>query len=163
MTFEDELDFIPFLLSDTDEELDHAIRNRPRRDKGKEKASDELALGDRPGGQLRGEKSPPSRRERDGDRGSGKERERSRERNRRDRDRDIGKDIERNRGGDRDRGEDRHPGQTGTKRRYEMIFDNDDGYANKRQGTDPASKKAPWVAGLGWERCKNVAEMYVSI
>ena len=160
-TFEDGLDFIPFLLPDADEELDHAPRNH---DRGKEKARDDLPLDDRSKEQRR-ERSPLSRGERDRGRGSDKERERSRERNGRDRDRDRDKDKdkERNRNGDRDRGEDRHLEQNGTKRKYEMIFDPDDGYSNKRQRTDAASRKAPWVAGLNLERCKNVAEMYVSV
>jgi hypothetical protein len=44
-----------------------------------------------------------------------------------------------------------------------MIFDPDDGYSNKKQRTDAASRKAPWVTGLNWERCNNVAEMLVFI
>lgn len=65
-------------------------------------------------------------------------------------------DKERDRGkyyDDADRYDDRN--KSG-KRSYD---DYDDGYANKKQRTDAASRKCPWVAGLELERCSNVAEM----
>ncbi|KAF8625741.1 hypothetical protein AX17_006768 [Amanita inopinata Kibby_2008] len=45
------------------------------------------------------------------------------------------------------------------KRRYDMIFDFNDGYSNKRQRVDANSRKAPWLERFDWESCKNVAEM----
>jgi hypothetical protein len=43
-----------------------------------------------------------------------------------------------------------------------MVFAYDDLLSSKQQRFDPyPSKKAPWVSGLEWDRCKNVAEMCV--
>lgn len=160
--FEDEQDFIPFLLSDTSD--DDAPRDRSRKInsptrgmyKGERKTRDDVSFNEPPTEKYR-EQSPSSRKERERGRGNGKERERSQERGRRDLDREG--DEDRARDGDRSRGEDRHPERHGTKRKYEMLFDPRDGYSNKKQRSDAASRKAPWVAGLNWHRCKNVAEM----
>ncbi|TFY59950.1 hypothetical protein EVG20_g7606 [Dentipellis fragilis] len=38
-------------------------------------------------------------------------------------------------------------------------FDPDDGYENKKQRLDAASRKAPWVVDVDWDSCANVAEM----
>jgi hypothetical protein len=54
------------------------------------------------------------------------------------------------------RGRDRDSG-----RRRDRDSYGDDGYANKKQRTDAASRKAPWVADIDWDDCNNVAEMYV--
>lgn len=64
------------------------------------------------------------------------------------------------RGRDRERGRDgeRERGAKGKEREVER----DDGYASKKQRVDAASRRAPWVAEVEWERCANVAEMYVS-
>ncbi|EMD38132.1 hypothetical protein CERSUDRAFT_49354 [Gelatoporia subvermispora B] len=35
----------------------------------------------------------------------------------------------------------------------------DDGYANKKQRVAAASRRAPWLADVGWEGCTNVSEM----
>lgn len=67
--------------------------------------------------------------ERDWDRGKPRERERSRER-----------------------------GRDEKKRKHDAI-DFDDGYANKKQRMDAASRKAPWVYDIDWDGCKNVSEM----
>ncbi|EDR03218.1 uncharacterized protein LACBIDRAFT_142837, partial [Laccaria bicolor S238N-H82] len=59
--------------------------------------------------------------------------------------------------GKRDQGRDdvRHR----TKRKHDLLFDFDDGYANKKQRLDASSRKAPWVTGIDWDKHKNVAEM----
>lgn len=67
---------------------------------------------------------------------------------------DKGKRRERDDSRERDRG-----GQ-GTKRKYEMIFDeNPRDYRQRRQDYPPASRKAPWIADVAWDNCRNVAEM----
>ncbi len=48
----------------------------------------------------------------------------------------------------------------GRKRKVEE-FDFDDGYANKKQRVAAASRKAPWAQDVDWDKCANVAEMYV--
>ncbi|KAH9484478.1 Poly(A) RNA polymerase cid14 [Psilocybe cubensis] len=58
------------------------------------------------------------------------------------------------RGGDRDERDSSR--RSSGKRRHDEY---DDGYANKKQRVDAASRKAPWVNGLDLERCQNVAEM----
>lgn len=60
------------------------------------------------------------------------------------RDRDTAKSRERD-GGD---GKKRH-----------SDFDRNDGYNNKKERTDAASRKAPWVADVDWEGSTNVAEL----
>lgn len=47
----------------------------------------------------------------------------------------------------------------GRKRRHDEI-DYNDGYANKKQRTDAASRRAPWAVDVDWDRCNNVADMY---
>ncbi|EIN07011.1 Nucleotidyltransferase [Punctularia strigosozonata HHB-11173 SS5] len=88
------------------------------------------------------EDRPPVR---EWDKGKGRER---------DRDRDGDGDGERRR--DRDRDKDRD-GDFGRKRERERY--GDDGYVNKKQRLDAASRKAPWVADIDWDSCNNVAEM----
>jgi non-canonical poly(A) RNA polymerase PAPD5/7 len=46
----------------------------------------------------------------------------------------------------------------GRKRRHDEI-DFNDGYTNKKQRTDAASRLAPWAGDVDWERSKNVSEM----
>jgi non-canonical poly(A) RNA polymerase PAPD5/7 len=46
----------------------------------------------------------------------------------------------------------------GRKRKAE--FDRNDGYNNKKERTDAASRKAPWVAEVDWEGSTNVADLY---
>jgi non-canonical poly(A) RNA polymerase PAPD5/7 len=41
--------------------------------------------------------------------------------------------------------------------------DDEDGFANKKQRLDAASRRAPWVDVVDWEACTNVAEMCVSL
>ncbi|KAI9510267.1 hypothetical protein F5148DRAFT_617508 [Russula earlei] len=45
----------------------------------------------------------------------------------------------------------------GKKRKVE--FDRSDGYSNKKERTDAASRKAPWVTDVDWEESTNVAEL----
>jgi non-canonical poly(A) RNA polymerase PAPD5/7 len=45
-------------------------------------------------------------------------------------------------------------------RKRKADFDRSDGYDNKKQRTDAASRKAPWVADIDWEECTNVADLY---
>ncbi|KAG1756907.1 uncharacterized protein EDB91DRAFT_1095130 [Suillus paluster] len=48
----------------------------------------------------------------------------------------------------------------GTKRTYEMVFDEDSwDHRKRRQGYHPALRKSPWVAKVDWDGCRNVAEM----
>ncbi|KAG1734310.1 hypothetical protein EDB19DRAFT_1639124 [Suillus lakei] len=54
----------------------------------------------------------------------------------------------------------RDGGGRGTKRTYEMVFDEDvRDYRKRRQDFPPASRKAPWIAQVDWDGCHNVAEM----
>jgi non-canonical poly(A) RNA polymerase PAPD5/7 len=39
------------------------------------------------------------------------------------------------------------------------AYDANDGYANKKQRLDAASRRCPWVLDVEWEKCNNVAEM----
>jgi len=48
----------------------------------------------------------------------------------------------------------------GKKRKYDLVFDDDDLVQQRREKT---FRKAPWVTAVDWESCKNVAEMYVLI
>jgi DNA polymerase sigma len=75
---------------------------------------------------------------------------------------DKGKVGESSRDGARRRDNPREQDRNRGKRKHEMIFDLDDGYSNKKQRTDASSRKAPWVAGVDWDKCNNVAEMCVS-
>lgn len=58
---------------------------------------------------------------------------------------------------ERERGDERE--SAGRKRKVEEV-DFDDGYANKKQRVAAASRRAPWVNNVDWDRCANVAEMY---
>ena len=48
----------------------------------------------------------------------------------------------------------------GRKRKVEEV-DFNDGYANKKQRVAAASRRAPWARDVDWDKCTNVAEMYV--
>ncbi|EIW60204.1 uncharacterized protein TRAVEDRAFT_164816 [Trametes versicolor FP-101664 SS1] len=61
---------------------------------------------------------------------------------------------------ERERGDERE--SAGRKRKVEEV-DFDDGYANKKQRVAAASRRAPWVNNVDWDRCANVAEMYARI
>jgi non-canonical poly(A) RNA polymerase PAPD5/7 len=49
-------------------------------------------------------------------------------------------------------------GSGGKKRKAD--FNRNDGYNNKKERTNAASRKAPWVANVDWEGSVNVAELY---
>jgi non-canonical poly(A) RNA polymerase PAPD5/7 len=168
-----EEDFIPFVFPDeSDEEggpsgtYSKSGPGSPRgNDKGKGKAQDPISSPDaervdKPKGR---DQTPPRARDRERDRITVRERSRERERERsrdRDRNREKYRDRERDRDRDRDGYGDRN-GEGIHKRKYEMVFDPNDGYANKKQRTNASSRKAPWVVDLNWDRCNNVAEMCV--
>lgn len=61
---------------------------------------------------------------------------------------------------DKGKGKARDYEGSGRKRRHDEI-DFNDGYADKKQRTDAASRQAPWAADVDWENCNNVAEMCV--
>ncbi|TFY80031.1 hypothetical protein EWM64_g3977 [Hericium alpestre] len=83
----------------------------------------------------KGKESPrKERKEREWDKGKGKSR-----------------DWERDRERDRDRGS--------ARKRKADDYDADDGFANKKQRLDAASRKAPWTVDVDWDTCANVAEM----
>ena len=65
------------------------------------------------------------------------------------RERDWGKVRERSR---------EHGGGSVKKRKHDAV-DFEDGYANKKQRMDAASRKVPWVYDIDWDECRNVAEM----
>ncbi|KAJ6501894.1 hypothetical protein C8R45DRAFT_895053 [Mycena sanguinolenta] len=46
------------------------------------------------------------------------------------------------------------------KRKYDMVFDPNDGYQNKKQRTDARSRLAPWVDQVDWDGCENAAELF---
>lgn len=50
--------------------------------------------------------------------------------------------------------------QNGVKRPAEAMED-DDRYANKKQRTDASSRLTPWVNGVDWDGCRNLAELWV--
>ncbi|KAG2150705.1 uncharacterized protein EDB93DRAFT_1249720 [Suillus bovinus] len=52
-------------------------------------------------------------------------------------------------------------GGRGTKRTYEMVFDDEDlrDHRKRRQDFPPTSRKAPWIAKVDWDSCLNVPEM----
>jgi non-canonical poly(A) RNA polymerase PAPD5/7 len=60
---------------------------------------------------------------------------------------------------DKGKGKARERDGGGGKKRKADI-DQNDGYNNKKQRTNAASRKAPWVADFDWEGSANVAELY---
>jgi hypothetical protein len=51
-------------------------------------------------------------------------------------------------------------GGGGGGKRSKADFDRNDGYKKKKERTDAASRKAPWVNDVDWEGSANVAELY---
>ncbi|KAF8275075.1 Nucleotidyltransferase [Lactarius quietus] len=47
----------------------------------------------------------------------------------------------------------------GDSRKRKLDFDQSDGYNNKKERTNAASRKAPWVTDVDWEGSTNVAEL----
>ncbi|KAI0320708.1 hypothetical protein OF83DRAFT_1052529 [Amylostereum chailletii] len=85
------------------------------------------------------------------------------EERRRDKDRDRERRNEREwdrgkgKAGDWDRDAERD--ERKTRKRKVGDYDPDDGYGNKKQRLDAASRKAPWLENVEWEGCSNVAEL----
>ena len=50
---------------------------------------------------------------------------------------------------------------SGGGRKRKVDFDRNDGYNNKKERTNAASRKAPWIDDVDWEGSTNVAELYV--
>jgi hypothetical protein len=46
-------------------------------------------------------------------------------------------------------------------KRMLLEMEDDDGYANKKQRTDAASRLTPWIDYVKWDNCRNLAELYV--
>lgn len=61
-----------------------------------------------------------------------------------------------------DKGKGRAKESDSRKRKHDEV-DLNDGYANKKQRLDAASRRAPWAVDVDWDKCNNVAEMYVSL
>ena len=49
----------------------------------------------------------------------------------------------------------------GDSKKRKLEFDQNDGYHNKKERMNAASRKAPWVADVDWEGSTNVAELCV--
>ena len=71
-------------------------------------------------------------------------------------------DNEESRAGEQDRDTAKFRERDGgdSKKRKLDVYQND-GYNNKKQRMDAASRKAPWVTDVDWEGSPNVAELYV--
>ncbi|KAF9478502.1 hypothetical protein BDN70DRAFT_906733 [Pholiota conissans] len=144
-TFAEGDDFIPFSFSDSSEdEAGPSHRSSDRKGKGKEAERKRDNTNDT-GSEIVADNSLgkvverlKAEKERDDTRSKVRTSEREWDRGKSER---------------RDRRDDREPSR---KRKHE---DYDDGYANKKERLDAASRKCPWVNGLDLERCRNVAEM----
>ncbi|THH31115.1 hypothetical protein EUX98_g3085 [Antrodiella citrinella] len=55
-------------------------------------------------------------------------------------------------------GKDKEAEHAGRKRKVAEV-DLNDGYSNKKQRIDAASRRAPWAWDVDWDRCQNVAQM----
>ncbi|KAF9014210.1 hypothetical protein BDQ17DRAFT_1386693 [Cyathus striatus] len=58
-----------------------------------------------------------------------------------------------------DRGKSKEMNTNSSTGKYDLIFDEDDWYTNKKQRMDAATRRAPWVNDMNWDDCKNVAEL----
>jgi non-canonical poly(A) RNA polymerase PAPD5/7 len=56
---------------------------------------------------------------------------------------------------------DRDEESPGTKRKYELVFDEEDDWAYRRSQRyeRPVARMAPWVSQVDWDSCRNVGEM----
>lgn len=54
-----------------------------------------------------------------------------------------------------------HEGDSIAGRKRKADLDRNDGYNNKKERLDAASRKAPWVMDVDWEGSANVAELFV--
>jgi len=158
-TFEEGADFIPFASSDNEEEEEEdpgpSTRTYDRKGKGKERDEgevlDEPALTDSRERKSRRDQGEDSR---TSDRAKGKSRARDLSPRRSEREWDRGKKRERE-------DDERYERRNGSHKRKHDEYD--DGYANKKQRLDAASRKSPWVKGLDLDRCHNVAEMWANL
>lgn len=147
-TFSSSVDFIPFDDGDDDDKFtrtERQTRTDENQDSGKGKGK-ERERDDTPpmNDQSKRQPTPPIREW--------------------DRDKVPINDKDGKRIGGRNRDRDREDSRSGGKRKYdEMVFDFNDGYANKKQRTDASSRKAPWIRdmGLRLDKCNNVAELCV--
>ncbi|KIJ09079.1 hypothetical protein PAXINDRAFT_102356 [Paxillus involutus ATCC 200175] len=57
--------------------------------------------------------------------------------------------------------QDRDEESPGTKRKYELVFDEEDDWAYRRSQRyeRPVARMAPWVSQVDWDSCRNVGEM----
>ena len=156
-TFEEGADFIPFVFSDNEEEEEDPSPSRriyDRKGKGKEEVEvevlDEHALTDSREGKSKRDHGEDSR---TSDR-KGKSRARDPSPRRSEREWDRGKKRERE-------DDERYERRNGSHKRKHDEYD--DGYTNKKQRLDAASRKSPWVNGLNLDRCHNVAEMWANL
>jgi non-canonical poly(A) RNA polymerase PAPD5/7 len=140
-TFEEGEDFIPFTFSEPPSPSEKEDRNY-----NKSKSATRVLDGSR----SRGWEHAVEDARRDRDRGWDEDKRRHRDRSYSPRPRDKGKGRE---NGTPSKHHDR---------KYDMVFDFDDGYANKKERLDPSSRKAPWLDSVDWESCNNVAEMCVT-
>ena len=158
-TFEEGADFIPFAGSDNEEEGEEdpgpSRRTHDRKGKGREKDEgevlDKLALTDSRDRKSRRDQGEDSR---TSDRAQGRSRARDLSPRRSEREWDRGKKRERE-------DDERYERRNGSHKRKHDEYD--DGYANKKQRLDAASRKSPWVKGLDLDRCHNVAEMWANL
>ena len=150
--FDDGADYIAFGFEGKDDQDTESVAVYGK-DKGKGKARETSRERVR-------DRKPETTPERQEERRDGR-RERERERSRERRDKDGGRERrDTGRTRDRDRDLDRDADSRGTKRKKD-LYDLNDGYANKKQRLDAASRKSPWVADLDWTRCRHVAELCV--
>jgi non-canonical poly(A) RNA polymerase PAPD5/7 len=139
-TFAEGDDFIPFTFSDpSEDEAGPSTRNLDRKGKGRE--TEKKGMAEDPT-TVDGTKNSSER-----DRVKQNEKSKTYP----EREWDRGKDTR-----DNDRRDRRDDPDSSRKRRHD---DYDDGYTNKKERMDAASRKCPWVNGLDLDRCRNVAEM----
>ncbi|KDR67548.1 hypothetical protein GALMADRAFT_1079828 [Galerina marginata CBS 339.88] len=147
-TFEEGEDFVAFTISDSDDEAGPS--NRDQKEKHKESKVDveqddevQLVVTDTRIGDTRVDKVKS---------------ERAKEKSKMQDPPSALRTSERE--WDRSKVEETDRGRNGRhKRKHGDDYDRDDGYANKKQRMDAASRKCPWVRGLDLQRCQNVAEM----
>lgn len=145
-TFAEGDDFIAFAFSDPEEEHGAATagskKKTDRKGKGKDTGGDDDPLGELIVTEIAPGRAPERERE-------AKEKLSRAARRERDRDNEVNGDERNDRRSER---------EAGRKRKHDEY---DDGYANKKERVDAASRKSPWVDALELDKCRNVAEMCV--
>ena len=152
-TFEEEEDFIPFVISDpSDEKPSPSRRRRTDRTNERERETEKSSDRDDTAGRQPSERQAISNSDLNdvptSDRVKGKSKMPLSER-----EWDRGKEAAADDKHDRRNGHGRS-----RKRKYEEY---DDRYSNQKQRVEVGSRKCPWVADLDLYRCTNVAEMWV--